>query len=180
MIELSTARDLIAIFGVIAGFSYYVLTVRNTNRARKTQVVMNLANMISSETKIQNYLYLQSMQWNDFDDFRNKYDSTTNPDHFAVRWNIWKLYDNIGYMLNQNIIDIDMVYYLVSGIHVVQCWKKFEPIINEQRILYNDPKWFRWWEYLYTEVNKFMEKNNITERILDEDIYKTEFKLPSH
>jgi sensor domain CHASE-containing protein len=28
MIELSVIRDLVAIFGVIAGFSYYVLTVR--------------------------------------------------------------------------------------------------------------------------------------------------------
>lgn len=34
MVELSTIRDLVTIFGVIAGFTYYVLTVRNANRAR--------------------------------------------------------------------------------------------------------------------------------------------------
>ena len=34
MIELSVIRDLVAIFGVIAGFSYYVLTVRNAQRTR--------------------------------------------------------------------------------------------------------------------------------------------------
>jgi len=38
MIELSVIRDLVAIFGVIAGFSYYVLTVRNTRKAHELQV----------------------------------------------------------------------------------------------------------------------------------------------
>jgi len=31
---LQVVRDLVAIFGVIAGFSYYVMTVRNVNKAR--------------------------------------------------------------------------------------------------------------------------------------------------
>ena len=35
MIELSTIRDLVAIFGVVAGFSYYVLTVRNARARRR-------------------------------------------------------------------------------------------------------------------------------------------------
>ena len=37
MIELSVFRDLVAIFGVIGGFSYYFLTVQNANKARKIQ-----------------------------------------------------------------------------------------------------------------------------------------------
>jgi len=38
MIELSTIRDLVAIFGVIAGFSYYVLTVRATRKNQQQQL----------------------------------------------------------------------------------------------------------------------------------------------
>jgi len=173
MVELSLIRDLIAIFGVIAGFSYYVLTVRNTNRARKTQVVMTLSNMLNSETTNRNYITLLSMQWEDFDDFHKKYDSTANPDHFAIRWNLWKFYDNLGYMLNQNIVDTDMVYYLFGGPLCVQFWSKFEPIIMEQRKLYTDPDWFRWWEFLFNEVQKFREKNNLTDSSLEKDVYVT-------
>jgi len=36
MIELSIIRDLVAIFGVIAGFTYYVMTVRQTEQEEKT------------------------------------------------------------------------------------------------------------------------------------------------
>jgi hypothetical protein len=42
MIELGMIRDLVAIFGVIAGFSYYVLIVRNTQRSRQAQMLMQL------------------------------------------------------------------------------------------------------------------------------------------
>jgi hypothetical protein len=38
MIELSTIRDLVAIFGVIAGFSYYVITVRTNQRNQQNQL----------------------------------------------------------------------------------------------------------------------------------------------
>lgn len=32
LMEISVIRDIVAIFGVIAGFSYYVLTVRATRK----------------------------------------------------------------------------------------------------------------------------------------------------
>ena len=176
MIELSQIRDLITIFGVIAGFSYYVLTVRNTNKARKTQVVWNLSNTLNSELIMRNYITLLSMQWEDFDDFHNKYDSTNNPEHFAVRWYSWKFFDNMGYMLYQKIVDIDMVYYLISGLSIIQFWEKFESIIYEQRKLYNDPGWFQWWEYLYKEAQKY-QKTHKLEGNLNKDVYTKEFNL---
>jgi len=72
MIELSFIRDLVAIFGVLAGFSYYVLTVRNANIARKTQAVMNMSNnMFKAESNRMN-IELLSMDWEDFEDFRRK------------------------------------------------------------------------------------------------------------
>jgi hypothetical protein len=44
MIELSVVRDLVAIFGVIAGFSYYVLTVRNAQRNQQHQLELGKPN----------------------------------------------------------------------------------------------------------------------------------------
>ncbi len=38
MFELSVVRDLVAIFGVIAGFGYYVLTVRNKQENQRQQL----------------------------------------------------------------------------------------------------------------------------------------------
>jgi len=37
-VTLQMVRDVVAIFGVIAGFTYYVLTVRNSQRMQKMQL----------------------------------------------------------------------------------------------------------------------------------------------
>jgi predicted small secreted protein len=42
MIELSTlqaVREVVTIVGVVAGLTYYVLTVQNANKARKIQLI---------------------------------------------------------------------------------------------------------------------------------------------
>jgi len=174
MIDLSVIRDFVAIFGVIAGFTYYVLTVRNANIARKTQTVMNLSlNMFNSASNRMN-IELLSMDWEDFEDFRNKYDSTVNPDKFSRRWQVWNMYESMGYMLHQGIVDIETVYSLMGGFNVIHFWEKFEPIIVEQRKFYNEPYWFRWMEYLAHETTKYREKEGLPE-IRRKDVYATEY-----
>ncbi|MCJ7732368.1 hypothetical protein MUP51_08640 [Candidatus Bathyarchaeota archaeon] len=75
MVELSVIRDCIAIFGVLAGFSYYVLTVRATRRnqdlqleTRQTQLFMYLYDKWSSEDFQRKTMELRLM---DLDDFQN-------------------------------------------------------------------------------------------------------------
>ena len=164
MIDLSMIRDLVAIFGVIAGFTYYALTVRNATIARKTQVVLNLSqNMFRADMNLMNVEILR-MNWVDYDDFRKKYDSTIDPDGFSRRWQIWQSYENMGYMLHQGIIDIETIYNMIGPTSIVQFWQKFEPIFMEQRTLYNEPHWFRWSEYLTKEIMKYRVNMGLSER----------------
>src|SRR4030066_2315537 len=94
MIELSTIRDLVAIFGVVAGFSYYVLTVRINQRnqelslkaqqqtleTRQAQLLMSLYQRWQ-EPEFQDAFYeLLSWEWRDYDDFWEKYGWASNPD----------------------------------------------------------------------------------------------------
>jgi hypothetical protein len=62
LVMLQVMRDLVAIFGVIAGFSYYVMVVRNANKSRRTQVVLNLRSTLFSEEMNRNNIELLSMQ----------------------------------------------------------------------------------------------------------------------
>jgi len=112
LVMLQVMRDLVAIFGVIAGFSYYVMVVRNANKSRRTQVVLNLRSTLFNEEMNRNNIELLSMQWEDFEDFQRKYDSTVSPDKFSRRWKTWSNYEGMGYLLHEGIIDIDMVYNL--------------------------------------------------------------------
>jgi len=79
MIELSIIRDLVAIFGVIAGFSYYVLTVRTNQKnqeislksqqlnveTRQAQMFMQIFQRFQEPDFIEQYNTLMGLKWKD-------------------------------------------------------------------------------------------------------------------
>jgi len=172
---LQVVRDLVAIFGVIAGFTYYVMAVRNANISRKTQAVLDLRDILFSLETNRQLIELLNMTWEDFEDFQRKYDSTVNPDNFAKRRMVFIRFEGMGYMLYQGLVDIDKIYNLIGSYVILQLWQKFEPIIKEQRRFYNEPHWSRWWEYLASEISKKRAELGLPENITDPDVYKTEY-----
>ena len=83
MIELSNIRDFVAIFGVIAGFSYYVLTVRATRKNSRIQLVSQLSRDVGTENGVKNHFKLLNMEWESYEDFEKKYGSDTNLESHA-------------------------------------------------------------------------------------------------
>lgn len=65
MIELSTIQDLVAIFGVIAGFNYYVLTVQNQRKARQAQLFIQIYQSRCKEGGINGFsrIALNEIEW---------------------------------------------------------------------------------------------------------------------
>jgi len=153
MIELSTIRDLVAIFGVIAGFSYYVLTVRNQAKITRIQLLSQLYSRFRSPTGSQQYFELLNAEWSDYDDFERKYGSDSNPQFAGLRYFIWSTYNDVGYLVRQGLIDIEDVYNIV-GTGISWTWSKYESIIEEQRRRYNGADWHRDFEYIAKELLK--------------------------
>jgi hypothetical protein len=89
MVELSLIRDLLACFGVIAGFSYYVITVRNQNLSKKTQDFMRIYEHFSSKQTFSDSWIQIDSQWEDFDDFNKKYDHTVDAENASARYTSW-------------------------------------------------------------------------------------------
>ena len=90
MVELSVVRDLVAIFGVIAGFSYYVIVVNNTRKNQQLQLEIRQAQLFSqfmfqvfTTEFIKQYFDLFEMDWDDYDDYWKKYGLLSNPDERA-------------------------------------------------------------------------------------------------
>lgn len=171
MIELSAIRDLVAIFGVIAGFSYYVLTVRNANTARKIQLI-NSSSLRTTLEIAHISLELLDMQWEDYDDFLRKYDSTVNHDNYAKRAFMFGNQERIGLLLHEKIIDIDTTFKMLDGGYsIIQMWNKFEPIFLKQRELYEDPLRYQWFEYLVNELRKERVRRGLPSSLKNVDGY---------
>ena len=149
-----------AIFGVIAGFTYYVLTVRNSQKnqklqleTRRAQLYMQLFMRITSEEFVKKAIDLLKMEYDDVDDFMEKYisgpDSTVHAKLFSLFWHL----DGLGYMMSQGLIDPEMVYNFGGGFAQVWHWEKWEPVILEIRKRRGE-QFMKWFEYTANEMRR--------------------------
>jgi hypothetical protein len=157
---------------VAASIIYYSTVLRNTEKTRKAQLISRLREMLwASEESVVNSFELLEMDWIDFDDFDRKYDSTNNKENSAQRFKIWGLYQEMGYYLHENILDVGTVYSLIGGHNILLMWEKFKPIIYYQRKKYKDPSWFKYFEYMGEETRKYRTKQGISSELTDADEY---------
>lgn len=80
MLELAVLRDTVAILGVFAGLTYYVIIVRNAQKARRTDTFMRLYQSSYSPETHRNFWELMRLEWDDFGDFMTRYGFATNPE----------------------------------------------------------------------------------------------------
>jgi len=160
MIELSVIRDLVAILGVIAGFTYYIITVQNQNRTRKAQMLINLQKDLSDYQMALRGYEMWNWEWTDYDDFEAKYGSHVNLENTAKRYTDWYWYNNIGLMLKNDLLDEDMLYNL-SGTLFIMGWERWEPIIKEYRVRFYGSTYMEDYEYLVDRMRQVQKKRNI-------------------
>ena len=147
MLELSVIRDLVAIFGVIAGFSYYVLTVRNANRARRKDMLFQRINTLTPEWYKGWARNVIRNEWTTHIEYVEY--TQENPDTYGFVSFTLMLFQTIGSMLKEGDIDPEVVFNIYSPNMIIWTWEKFLPIIERNREMVNYPDYYRNFEYLY-------------------------------
>ena len=185
MIELSVIRDLIAIFGVIAGFSYYVLTVRANQKkqelalkaqqqsanARQAQLHLHIYDSMVSSDFIEKWWRLGQLEWETFDEFIEKYGPEKDLAVFSDFIAIGNYLENIGLLLKRGHIDKGYVDDLVSG-DIISFWNCWKPVIEGMREKWNWPQFNEHVEYLYNEIAPLVkEQHPGVEKTLDRSLF---------
>jgi hypothetical protein len=143
--------------GLIVSILYYAMVLRNQNKTRQAQLFMQLYQKYITKEWWADGWELFQMEWEDFDDFARKYDSIVNMDNFTKRYVSWYFFDGIGLLLKKNLVDKEMIYYLMGGYGAIWNWLKFEHIIVEGRKRLHNPDHLIWFEYLANEMLKIRE-----------------------
>jgi hypothetical protein len=181
MIELTAIRDLVAIFGVIAGFSYYVLTVRNAQRnqtftlksqeesleTRQTALMMQIFHELGSPEYWERYTrYRYGQDFESFDEFWEKSGPVTNPEGYAEISSFWYAYVAIGSLVYRNKLDLDYVGLFLGDLPV-RAWEKWRHIILELRANYGWEGAYISWEYLAHRIKEHL-KSDFNERVISD------------
>lgn len=158
MVSFDFLAIVVSILGLSASITYYATVLRNQNKTRQAQLFMQLyQKYISKEWWADGWELLQ-MEWTDFDDFARKYDSLVDIDNFTKRYSQWYFFDGIGLLLKKNLVDREMIYYLMGGYGAIWSWEKFKDIIIEGRKRLHNPDHLIWYEYLANEMMKIRKQ----------------------
>jgi hypothetical protein len=167
MIELSTIRDLVAIFGVIAGFSYYVLTVRANQRnqelnlkaqqqqleTRQAQMFLNIYQQVTSREFGRAYfLAFEDSQWSTWEELQNHWKDNEFGESFNI---VGTYYEGIGVLVRENLLSIRWVALLICGL-TLRYWEKVGPIVDDARKGMGFSRFLSESEYLYEELIKYL------------------------
>lgn len=150
MIDFSTILTLVTTVSIIVGVVFTLLEIRHFNKTRKTEIIMKIYDRFGSREIVEAMNKVGAANFVNLEDYTKKY-GLTDITEISV------LFDGIGVLLEQNLIDINMVDQLF-GTTVYILWNKMEPVIHAMRIGLNEPAFFGHFENLITKL-KMHRKN---------------------
>lgn len=165
---LQVVRDLVAIFGVVAGFTYYVMIVRNANRTRElslksqdqaletrqAQMFMQIFDKFHEPEFFNKFTRIFTWTWTDYDDFIDKYGWEADPEAWYSEGSVAAFFEGIGLLVHLELLDLKLVHGLMFR-HVKMFWEKMRPISLEMRKRLRIPHIDQWVEYLYAELMRY-------------------------
>ncbi|HVQ00843.1 MAG TPA: hypothetical protein VMT57_04965 [Candidatus Thermoplasmatota archaeon] len=150
MDELTTISTIVATASIIIGVIFTLLELRHFHRTRKTEIIMKIYDRFSSKEMIEAMNKVGAIQFDNFEEYRKKY-GFTEVAEIAV------LFEGLGVLLEQNLIDIDLVNDLF-GPTLDLLWERMQPVIVSMRKGLNQPYFFSHYEYLVDSLNAYRKK----------------------
>jgi hypothetical protein len=156
-------RDIVAIFGVIAGFTYYVLTVRanqkNQELALESRQVTTYIQTLGFRDKefMKEWTDIIFQKYDSFEEWESKYGIDAKPDSFTSFWAIANLFQSVGYLVYLGFLTPEIVYDQ-EGDFIIHGWETQKMVIEgtKQKRGYNHL--FEHYESLYGHMIRLRNK----------------------
>jgi hypothetical protein len=157
--------------GIIVAIVYYTLTLRNANRTRELQLraqeqaletrqaqfFMQIYGRLHEKDHWEQYTEINSRTWDDIDDWWEKYGEKNNQ-AMAAFASVGSYFEGIGVLIKENLVDMRLVAELMSG-PIISFWEMHAPIIDELRVVMNEPRMLIETEFLYNELVKYIDEH---------------------
>ena len=163
-VTLQILLTYLTLISIPVGVFYHIITLRNTRRnqqlqleTRQVQLFMNIYS--GWDEKLSRALYeVISWEWENFDDFMDKYGWMKNREKWvATVAKLTMYFEGLGVLIKEGHLNIRYVALLIPGV-TRKFWEKIGPIVLEIRDKLGTP-YLSETEYLYTELMKYLEAN---------------------
>jgi hypothetical protein len=151
MIDLDTVASIVTTLSIVIGVVFTVLEIRHLAKTRKTEVIMKIYERFGTREIVEAINRVGSAKFENIADYNKKYG-------FTDVTLIAELFEGIGVLLEQNLIDVKMVDRLF-GPTLNSLWIRMKPVLYAMREGLNEPFFFSHYEYLINRLNSYRESN---------------------
>lgn len=155
MVGITEISAIVAAAGVSVGVLYYVLDIRNQNKIRQMDMIMRLYSYYCSEEYSKASGRYMATEFKDFEDFQQKYGVVGEHPVTTAFYIVLTFFEGVGALLKRKLTNIELFHELFA---VKMHWKKIEPIIEDVRKHFEEPRLFENFEYLYNETEKYEKR----------------------
>jgi hypothetical protein len=141
--------------GLLVGIFYYVTTLRNQNKARNTQLYMQIANKFGEQAQLEARNKYDLFDWLTAEDLIKDFGSLEGRKTIGT---LGCYYESLGILVKEKLLDIRIIALFMTG-NVIAFWDKMKPFISEMRELIGWERAFVETEYLYYELMKYLEEH---------------------
>lgn len=155
MVDYQAISIVLTGIGMMIALTYYALQIRNQNKTRQAQLLMQVYSRLDTPEKVRALQEVFLWEFKDIDEFVEKY---WNPEDYNKLGTLVLFFGGAGTLVRTGDLPIEKVSLLMGGLTILM-WEKFDPIKEELREFWNMPFWASSMEYLYHEVVKHRARN---------------------
>jgi len=135
---------------VVLGLFFTLMELRHLARTRRTDVIMRIYDRFGSKEMVE--------AMNSVGRLRSMKPGFPPQDALTGVTQIAIIFEGLGVLLEQNLIDIELVDSLF-GPTLVSLWDPIRPVIIGMRESLKEPFFFSHFEYLYNRLNEYRKKH---------------------
>jgi hypothetical protein len=136
MIDIPTVASIVTTVSIVIGAAFTILEIRHLARVRRTDIIMKIYDRFGTREILEAINRIGNAKFE----------------------NLAELFEGIGVLLEQNLIDIKMVDSLF-GSTLNLLWVRMKPVLYAMREGLKEPFFFSHYEYLIERLNSFRESH---------------------
>jgi hypothetical protein len=154
---IQTIYYIVAMTGVIVAAINYLISTRNTDKARQAQMFMGLYEKWNTSESIEANTRIQELKINNYNEFIKMLRDNQSADGNSIVWHA-TYFEGMGVLVREKLIDLRLVSLFLHG-EIKLYWEKFGPFFKQFRVSENYPRAWIEAEYLYDQVMDYGKKH---------------------
>jgi hypothetical protein len=161
MVSIEVIALVLTGLSITASIIYYATIIRNQDKTRRTEILFQRLQRDASQFEAWGEVVFVQ-EWKSVEELNEKYPWETEPEARGKWLYVVSLYNNIGLLLQENVIDSKLIFRVFTAGAILTTWKKYEPVIFEIRNNSGENNWSGF-EYLAEEARRLFPEVSLIE-----------------